>query len=307
MVLEPPSRAEGSGLFTVALYNIRSGCNGGLESALRAMKQMGVDCGVLLETKLTEGVYTRWSSGYNVRSTHAPSKWQGGISLFWRTIETYEIEEVELRGPNVLSFQLVLGTMRWYIIGCYIPPTNLTTLTHVNEAWWACPKGCLPILLGDLNVNLAAPRNERDDTITKQVDAMALINMSNHFRQQHRRRSRGRWTWRMRRGRRWASSQCDYVLGRATNLGQWIWRISVQTPFCHDSNHRAIVAEIRAGGGRAMAKYQKWCRRFPLKIPWGPHAELVSKYEELRLDVIPPPLRGSAPPTDGYWIRLGRL
>ncbi len=155
---------------------------------------MGVDCGILLETKLTEGVHTHWSSGYNVQSTHAPSKWQGGISLFWRTSETYEIKEVELHRPNVLSFQLVLGTTRWYIIGCYIPPTDLTTLTHVDEAWWACPKGCLLILLGDLNVNLAALRNERDDTIPKQVDAMALINMSNHFRQQRGRRSRGRWT-----------------------------------------------------------------------------------------------------------------
>ena len=235
MALEPPSRAEGGGSFTVASYNIRSGRNGGLESALRAMKQMGVDCGVLLETKLTEGVYTRWSSGYNVRSTHAPSKWQGGISLFWRTSGTYEIEQVEIRGPNVLSFQLVSGAARWYIIGCYIPPNDLTTLTHVDEAWRACPKGCLPILLGDLNVNLAAPRNNRDDTIADQVDAMALIDMSTHFRQRRGRRSRGRWTWRMRRGRRWVSSQCDYILGRATDLGdgfgaQASERLFVMTP-----------------------------------------------------------------------------
>jgi hypothetical protein len=128
---ELPLRAEGSGLFMVALYNIQSGCNGGLKSALQTMKQMGVDCGILLETKLTKGVYTHWSSGYNVRSTHAPSKWQGGISLFWRTSETYEIEEVELHGPNVLSFQLVSGAMRWYIVGCCILPTNLTTLMHI--------------------------------------------------------------------------------------------------------------------------------------------------------------------------------
>ncbi len=38
MALEPPSRAEGSGSFTVASYNIQSGRNGGLESALQAMK-----------------------------------------------------------------------------------------------------------------------------------------------------------------------------------------------------------------------------------------------------------------------------
>jgi hypothetical protein len=64
--MEPPSRAEGSGSFMTASYNIRSGCNGGFESALQAMKLMGVDFGVLSETKLTEGVYTRWSSGYHV-------------------------------------------------------------------------------------------------------------------------------------------------------------------------------------------------------------------------------------------------
>jgi hypothetical protein len=73
------------------------------------MKLMGVDCGIFLETKLTKGVYMRWSSGYNIPSSHAPSKWQGGISHFWRASKMYEIEEVEMRGPNVLSFQLVLG------------------------------------------------------------------------------------------------------------------------------------------------------------------------------------------------------
>jgi hypothetical protein len=81
------------------------------------------------------------------------------------------------------------------------------------------PKGLPPILLGDLNVNLAAPCNKYNDAIAKQVDAMALVDMSNHFCQQHERRSRGQWTWWMRRGRRWVSSQCDYNLGRATNLG----------------------------------------------------------------------------------------
>jgi hypothetical protein len=133
----------------------------------------------------------------------------------------YEIKEVDLHGPNLLSFQLVLGATRWYIVGCYIPPSNLTTLTHVEQAWQACPWGCLPILLGDLNVNLAALHDERNETIAKQVDNMALVDMSSHFCQQCKRRSRGRWTWRMRRGGSWISSQCDHVLDRATNLGQW--------------------------------------------------------------------------------------
>jgi hypothetical protein len=130
--MELPSQAEASESFTMASYNIQTGCKDGLESALQAMKLMGVDFGVILEIKLTKGVYTRWSSGYNVRSTHVIIAWQGGISLSWRASETYEIMEVKLRGPNVLSFQLILGATRWYTMGCYIPPTNLTTVTHVK-------------------------------------------------------------------------------------------------------------------------------------------------------------------------------
>jgi hypothetical protein len=107
IAMEPPLWAEGSESFTMASYNIQSGCNGGLESTLQAMKLMGVNFGILLEMKLTKGVYMCWSSGYNIWSTHAPSAWQGGISLFLRASEKYEIKEVELCGPNMLSFQLV--------------------------------------------------------------------------------------------------------------------------------------------------------------------------------------------------------
>jgi hypothetical protein len=257
-------------LFTVASYNIQSGLNGGLESALRAMKQMGVDCGILLATKLTEEVYTRWSSGYNIRSTHAPSKWQGGISHFWRTSETYEIEDVELRGPNVLSFQLVSGATRWYIMGCYIPPTDLTTLMHVDEAWRACPKGCLPILFGDLNVNLSAPCNKCNNTIAKQVDAMALINMSSHFRQRHGRRSRVRWTWRMRRGRQWVSSQCDYVLGRETDLGRWFWRVSIERLFVMTPTIMLLLLKFAQGEGGRWRSIESGTVVFPTKSPGDP-------------------------------------
>jgi hypothetical protein len=199
--MEPPSQVEGSGLFTTASYNIQSGCKGGLESALQAMKLMGVNFGILFETKLTKGVYMCWSSGYHVQATHAPSAWQGGISFFWRASDLYEVKEVEMQGPNMLSFLLISGAIRYYIVGCYIPPNDLTTLTHIKQAWMACPKDCLPIVLGDLNVNLAAPRDERDETIAKQVDTMNLVNMSSRFCQHWGNNSNGRWTWQMREGR----------------------------------------------------------------------------------------------------------
>ena len=79
-----PSRTEGSGSVALASFNIRSGRNGGLEAALRAMDQLGVDIGFLMETKLTGGIYTRHSSGYNVLALNATSSSSGGIALFWR-------------------------------------------------------------------------------------------------------------------------------------------------------------------------------------------------------------------------------
>ena len=109
MARRPPSRADGRGSFSVATYNVRCGRNAGLESALRAMAATGVDLGIFTETKITDGVYTRFSSGYNVTASNAVSASQGGIALFWRDNEIYEVEEVATRGPNVLTFELVTG------------------------------------------------------------------------------------------------------------------------------------------------------------------------------------------------------
>ena len=44
-------------------YNISNGRNGGLEAALRVMAQANIDLGIFQETKCTDGVYTRASSG----------------------------------------------------------------------------------------------------------------------------------------------------------------------------------------------------------------------------------------------------
>ena len=40
-------------------YNIRNGRKGGLESALRGMSQANMDLGILQDTKITNGIYSR--------------------------------------------------------------------------------------------------------------------------------------------------------------------------------------------------------------------------------------------------------
>ena len=96
--------------------NIRNGRNGGLEAALRGMDQAIMDMGVMQETKITDGVYTRASAGYRVVATDAPSRHRGGIAMFYRKGAGFAVEEVRHYGPNVLSFKVVTDRRRWYII-----------------------------------------------------------------------------------------------------------------------------------------------------------------------------------------------
>jgi hypothetical protein len=101
-----PSQPDGSGSVSFTSFNIRSGQNGGLEGALRAIDQMGVDIGFLLETQLTGGIYTCYSSGYSVLASSATSIRQGGIALFWRGNNSYKVEEMQIWGANIISLQL---------------------------------------------------------------------------------------------------------------------------------------------------------------------------------------------------------
>jgi hypothetical protein len=194
-----------------------------------------------------------------------------------------------MHGPKVITFVVVLGGKHYYAVGCYIPLTNLTTLEHIEAAWIKCPKGHIPILLGVLNIKLASPRNERDELIAEHVgDVMGLVNMYCHFRQRRQTRARGCWTWRMRRGGRWVSSQCDYFLGREINHRRFR-NISLRMPSHHDSDHRTIIAKFYSGDEKKMKAYRQQHHCFPIKLPCGPQRELDTLFEKLCVDVVPPP------------------
>jgi hypothetical protein len=96
------------------------------------MDQLGVDIGFLLETKLTGGIYTRYSSGYSVLALTATSVRQGGIALFWRGNNSYEVEEMQIWGANNISLHLMMSAAQFYVVGCYISPSDLETLTDIK-------------------------------------------------------------------------------------------------------------------------------------------------------------------------------
>ncbi len=109
--LSAPSLPEGSGTFSIANWNIRSGRGGGLAVAAKGLRQMGIGCAVSTETKLTNNQYPRFIQGYHVIASHATSPQQGGIALLWRESENlgFLVEAVSIVSPNVLTFQLVMG------------------------------------------------------------------------------------------------------------------------------------------------------------------------------------------------------
>ena len=144
--------------------------------------------------------------------------------------------------------------------------------------------------MGDLNANLINPRDEREDGIAEQADAMDMVDMGHHFRQCRRRRCRGRWTWWMRRGEKTISSQCDYPMARVLSTRRRFRRVHLVSPRYHDSDHRASVTQIYSGCGRDMQQYRRNRQRFPITLPRnGPRTELESLFEELQSDCEAPP------------------
>jgi hypothetical protein len=98
----------------------------------------------------------------------------------------------------MLSFVIVMGSQQFYVVGSYIPPNDLCTLPQVKQAFNECLKGHTPLLIGDLNINLCAPWDKRDEQIAEVFeDVCGLTNLSKHFCQQFRGHTQGRWMWRM--------------------------------------------------------------------------------------------------------------
>ena len=112
-------------------YNIINGRNSGLEAELRGMSQANMDLGILQETKLTDGIYTRGSAGYSVVATDAPSRHRGGVAIFYRPAPHFAVEAVQKFGPNVIEFQIATGARRRYIVGCYLAPNDTSMMERV--------------------------------------------------------------------------------------------------------------------------------------------------------------------------------
>jgi len=154
------------------------------------------------ETKITNDRYTRLASSYKILASKAASHNQGGIALLWK--ENYlgfEVESAKLLLPNLLTFLLVTGNERFYCMGVYTPPTDTMGVEDLRAAWEACPEGCMPLILGDLNNNFGEPQNEGDEVIRDLINNIDLVDVSKRYTpcQPRRQSTRARWIWRQKR------------------------------------------------------------------------------------------------------------
>jgi hypothetical protein len=214
---------------------------------------MGVSLAVVMEMKIMDARYTRLASGYKILASRAASHNQGGIALLWKEDhQGFEVESAKILSPNLLTFQFVTGDERFYCMGIYLPPTDTMGVEDLRAAWEACPEGCMPLVLGDLNVNFSEPRDERDKVIRDFIDDIDLLDAA-------------RWTWRQKREGKLHYSQPDYVMARDRDCRRFR-SVGFRWPLYHDSDHRAVAATIKLGR-RRLKEYRRKRQELPLQLP----------------------------------------
>ena len=101
-------------------------------------------------------------------------------------------------GPSVISFEVVTGRRRWYIIGCHLAPNNARTIERVVTALVDQPRGTAIIVAGDFNTDLGEMASDgRGTEIAAALTEAGLEEMTAHFLPRKRRLGRERRTWSM--------------------------------------------------------------------------------------------------------------
>ena len=123
----------------------------------------------------------------------------GGVALLARESDFVQVENAKVVGTNVLSCELVLNSdERFFVVGCYLEPSDTLGRAQqlVERALRDKPEGSMPLVIGDLNANLDAPRSRREEVLLQSLAGEGLGCATRHFQVQRKRHVRGKWTWR---------------------------------------------------------------------------------------------------------------
>jgi hypothetical protein len=152
-------------------------------------------------------------------------------------------------------------------MGIYIFPTDTMGVEDIWAAWEACTEGCIPLFLGDLNINFNEPRDKHEEVIRDLLDNINLVDTSRRFtpRRPSKQLTRARWTWRHKREGRMHYSQPDYSFACKKDIRRFR-NVGFRWPRYHDSDHQAVIGTIRTGR-RQLKGYRRKRQEFPLHLP----------------------------------------
>ena len=112
-------------------------------------------------------------------------------------------------------------------------------------------KGCRTLIIGDLNVDLDFPRDNRDEAVAEAIDTHDVMCFTGHFGQRRRRLIRGSSTWQQKRGHRWIRSKAHYFLGQESTRAKIRGCISM-LPRHYELDHRAVVTRLRRSSDQKL-------------------------------------------------------
>jgi hypothetical protein len=134
----------------------------------------------------------------------------------------FEVESVLFNnGPNIVTFQLATRDEQFYVTEIYIPLDCDTGVDNLLRAWEACPQGCKPIILGDLNINFGFPRDKREEVIANLLDKINPIDTSRRYRFPQQASTRARWTWSQKHQGTRHYTQPDYIMACPGEMAQF--------------------------------------------------------------------------------------
>ncbi len=95
--------------------------------------------------------------------------------------QDFEVEAVTIVSPNLLTFQLVTGEDRFFVMGVYIPPADTTGVDNLRVAWAACLTNCKPLMLGEFNIDLGTLQTKREEIIADFLDKINVTDTSRKY------------------------------------------------------------------------------------------------------------------------------
>ena len=121
------------------------------------MSQANIDLGLLQDTKITDRVCVWESEVFCVIALDAPRHHRQGMALVYKYSLQFAVDYHQQRGPNVISFQLVMGEQRWHVFSCYLVPHDTSTLERVIAEISHRPRGANLFITGNFSTYLELP------------------------------------------------------------------------------------------------------------------------------------------------------